>query len=122
MDFFELLAVLLGLHALADYPLQGAYLSSLKYPGSPDAKWLGRGAWKQGLVAHSQIHGLFVGIATGSLWLGLAETVAHGAIDYAKSRRWINSVQDQGLHYLCKAIWAALAVYVLRTSCPLIAQ
>lgn len=116
--FFQLLFALLGLHALADYPLQGSFLSALKNPESSEAKWLGRGAWLQGLLAHGGIHGLFVGLATGSLTLGLAETALHILIDFAKVRRVINYQVDQGAHFICKILWAYLAIYVFHTHCP----
>ena len=68
--FLDLLFVLIGFHFLADYPLQGPYLSALKNGRGDDARWLGPHPWIHGLVSHSAIHGLFVGLATGSLALG----------------------------------------------------
>jgi hypothetical protein len=109
--FLNLFFTLLGLHFLADYPLQGAYLSAMKNSHSDDGRWLGSRAWVQGLLAHSGIHGLFVGLATGSLVLGLAETAAHLAIDFMKGRRLIGSVTDQLLHVSCKAFWVIWALH-----------
>ena len=103
----ELFALLLAAHALADYPLQGDFLAKAKnhtapLPGVP---------WYQALMAHSAIHGGFVGLITGSLLLGLAEFALHCAIDRAKCAARIDFNTDQALHVACKGVWAALAVY-----------
>lgn len=118
--FLALFATLLGLHALADYPLQGDFLSKLKDPRSPIAQAMGRGSWIHGLVAHSAIHGLFVGLATGSLVLGLLEVILHAAIDLSKVRGAIGYHLDQVLHVVCKLAWACLALDYLHTQSPLI--
>lgn len=120
----NLLFWLLVGHALADYPLQGDFAAKAKnhrdgVPGVP---------WTQALAAHSLIQGGFVAALTGSVTLGLAETVAHAAIDYAKSAGWFGSPGltmnfydanfvsrrafhiDQALHVLCKVAWAAIVV------------
>jgi hypothetical protein len=39
---------------------------------------------------------------TGSSVLGIAEAVAHGAIDWCKNEGWFDFRVDQGLHALCK--------------------
>jgi hypothetical protein len=95
------LALLLFGHALADYPLQGDFLSKAKnrfapLPGVP---------WYQALGAHAAIHAGFVGIITGSIWLAAFEFVAHWLIDDAKCAGRINYNQDQALHATCKALW-----------------
>lgn len=96
-------------HALADYPLQGDFLAKAKnrtnpIPGVP---------WYQALGAHAIIHGGFVGILTGSIWLGLAEAIAHAVIDDLKCRGRLSFNQDQVLHIFCKALWVALAYLIL---------
>lgn len=92
-------------HALADYPLQGDFLAKAKNRLAPIAGV----PWWQALSAHALIHAGFVSAVTGSLWLGLAEFVAHSLIDDAKCRGRLTFNQDQGLHVLCKLAWAALA-------------
>jgi hypothetical protein len=99
MDLITLLVLLLVWHALADYPLQGDYLARMKNPNTPatafDPPW-----W------------LFLGthalLLTGSLWLALAEFLAHAAIDWAKCEGRISFVADQLLHVACKVAWALL--------------
>lgn len=100
----ELFALLIFGHALGDYPLQGEFLARAKnrknpLPGVP---------WYHGLGAHAIIQGGIVGILTGSLLLGLAETILHGWIDDLKSQGKISYNLDQFLHVLCKVMWVAL--------------
>lgn len=101
-----LLALLLAGHALADYPLQGDFLSKAKnranpIPGVP---------WYQGLLAHAAIHGGFVGAITCSMTLGIAEFVVHCLIDDAKCMGRISYNTDQALHVACKVAWVTALV------------
>lgn len=100
----EVLALLLFGHALADYPLQGDFLSKAKnrlapIPGVP---------WYQALGAHAAIHAGFVGVITGSPILAAAELVAHSLIDDAKCAGRLTFNQDQAAHVICKVLWVAL--------------
>lgn len=103
---FTTLLLLLFAHALADYPLQGDFLAKAKnranpIPGVP---------WFHGLIPHAAIHGGFVGVITGSVWLGIAEFVAHCIIDDTKCMGRISYNTDQALHVACKVLWVALIV------------
>lgn len=100
----EILLLLLVGHALADYPLQGDFLAKAKnranpIPGVP---------WYHGLIPHAAIHGGFVGVIAGSVWLGLAEFAVHCLIDDAKCMGRISYNTDQALHVGCKVLWVAL--------------
>lgn len=106
----ETLALLIFAHALADYPVQATWIATTKNHRQPHPSGY---PWYQSLAAHSVIHGGFVGIITGSLWLGIAEAVVHFVIDFCKSdgafgdgHRAINI--DQSLHIGCKLIWVAV--------------
>ena len=106
----ETLALLIFAHALADYPVQATWIATTKNHRQPHPSGY---PWYQSLAAHSVIHGGFVGIITGSLWLGVAEAVVHFVIDYLKSDgafgdgyRAVNI--DQALHVGCKLIWVAV--------------
>lgn len=106
LSAYELFALLLVGHALADYPLQGDFLSRAKnrvtpIPGVP---------WRQAMAAHSIIHGGVVGLLTGSLWLGAAEVCAHWITDDLKCRNKISFNVDQAIHVACKAAWCGIAV------------
>jgi hypothetical protein len=112
LGFVPLVWALLMGHALADYPLQGDFLArgknaSAPIPGVP---------WQTILASHALIHAGFVWLFTGSLWLGLAEFVAHALIDHAKCTGRLGSNPerafniDQGLHVACKVLWAVIAV------------
>lgn len=96
-------------HALADFPLQGEFIAKAKNrhtpafnvpPGQKPQK-----VWLHALTAHALIHGGFVYLITGSLALGLAETVAHWLIDFGKCENWYGIHVDQGLHIGCKIAW-----------------
>lgn len=100
----EMLAMLVVGHCLADYPLQGDFLSKAKNRASP----IPGVPWYQGLLAHAAIHGGFVGAITGSVTLGIAEFIAHVAIDDAKCMGRISYNTDQALHIACKAAWVVL--------------
>ncbi|ODT65470.1 MAG: hypothetical protein ABS75_31655 [Pelagibacterium sp. SCN 63-23] len=107
LPFLDLFALMVFAHALGDYPLQGEFLSRAKnranpVPGVP---------WYQALAAHSIIQGGLVGLITGSLWLGLAETVVHALIDDAKCNGKLTFNQDQALHIACKLAWIAILIF-----------
>jgi hypothetical protein len=94
-------------HAIADYPLQGDFLARGKnqtapFPGIP---------WYQCLFWHSLMHGGMVTLITGSIFLGLFETIAHASIDYAKCAGKLSFNQDQFLHVICKIIWVILFLF-----------
>lgn len=103
--FFKLL---IG-HFVADYPLQGDFLSKAKnhrqpIPGVP---------WRQALVAHAAMHGGMVWYLTGSPLLGATEFVCHALIDYLKCDGRLTFNADQYLHFICKAVWVLVAYSVL---------
>ncbi len=91
-------------HYLADFPWQGAYLAQAKNRFQP----LAGTPWYHALAAHAVIHGGVVGIISGSLWLGLAETMIHALIDDRKCAGLFGYNTDQALHILCKLVWVAL--------------
>jgi len=100
----QMFALLLVAHAVADYPLQGEFLSRAKnrqvpMPGVP---------WYQALAAHGAIHGGAVGWITGSIALGLLETLSHMVIDDLKCAHRISYNLDQALHVACKVLWLLL--------------
>ncbi len=105
-DPFTVFALLVVGHSLADYPLQGDFLAKAKnranpIPGVP---------WYQGLFAHAAIHAGFVGVITGSPFLGLCEFILHARIDDAKCMGRITYNQDQALHLFCKVVWVLVLI------------
>lgn len=106
-----LFALLIG-HALADYPLQGEAIAKGKNRHNPPhgipAGQKPVAVWFHYLTAHALIHSGFVWLITGSVWLGLAEFVAHWLIDFAKCENWTNPHQDQLLHIACKIIYVII--------------
>lgn len=100
------LFALLGAHALADYPLQGEFLSKEKNRANPLPKM----PWYHALGAHALIHGAAVAAITKSPALGLAETVIHAITDDLKCSGRLSFNQDQAIHIGCKVLWAILAL------------
>lgn len=101
-------------HALADYPLQSDFMAKEKNPWYKiDPARIPPGQtpnifWPWVLSAHSLIHGGMVALITGSVFLGVLETVSHWFIDLAKCAGWSNIHQDQLLHIACKFLWVAI--------------
>ena len=98
--FFEFMVA----HAMCDYALQSAWMAQMKRRAWGDE-------WFSVLSAHSLINGGGVYAVTGSVWLGMAETVCHAVIDYGKCEGWYGMWYDQSLHVLSKALW--LVIYYL---------
>lgn len=107
MTFTTMLFLLIVGHALADYPLQGDFLAQAKNRNTP----VGKLFWMHALPAHSVIHGGFVTVITGSLWLGIAETVIHGVTDWLKCENRISLNTDQIVHLACKVLWVAIVFW-----------
>lgn len=89
-------------HALADFPLQGAYLARQKIRTTAD----GTSEWIVALSAHALIHAGGVWLISGSKLLGAIEFIAHGRIDLAKGKGKFGLLTDQALHLACKAAYA----------------
>ena len=93
-----LFLALVIVHALADFPLQGAYLVQQKNRHLAD----GRSEWLVAITAHCLIHAGGVWLITGSMLFGCIEFVLHGIIDLCKSEKKYGLLTDQTLHLLCK--------------------
>ena len=109
----ELLFLLLMGHALADFPLQGDFLSRGKNrnttpPQLADGKETPRTLWIYLMSAHSLIHAFFVWAFTGSVVLGLAEFIIHWIIDALKCEGRTTFETDQWLHIVTKIIFVVL--------------
>jgi hypothetical protein len=109
---------LLAGHALMDFALQGDATASCKCRGSkhPAAASV---PWYYWLTSHALLHGAVVAVIIRwygyadpvAIGFGVAETVIHWGIDYAKCSRWFGIHADQGLHVGCKLLWAALLAF-----------
>lgn len=112
MVIVTVLFLLIFVHCLADFSLQGDATAINK---NPDANTPLQKAvpWYYWLGSHAIIHGGGVALVTGSIFLGVLETIAHFLIDLGKCKNYFSIHQDQLLHVLCKVIWAALLVGVL---------
>lgn len=95
-------------HAVGDFALQTEWMVRSKNPTRRRSAGSQRRdlIWIHVLSGHALIHGGAVALATGMVWLGIAETLAHWAIDYGKSNRLYGFHVDQFLHLGCKVLWA----------------
>jgi len=102
-------------HAVADFPLQGVFLSQAKNRNlhfSEDVNTKSsQGVWIHAMSAHSLIHCGVVWLITGSVILGLIEFILHWFIDFAKCENWAGFNTDQFFHYTCKIIYVGLIYY-----------
>ena len=111
------LFLLLCGHALADFSLQSAFMSVEKNPWAPvDAERVPPGQtptspWFWVLTAHALIHGGTVALVTNCVSLGIAETIAHWFIDFAKCGNLTTIHADQMLHYICKFVWFLILIH-----------
>lgn len=101
MEPHLLLIALIGAHFVADYPLQGDFLSKAKNRNNP----IGGVPWWQAMGAHTSIHGAFVALITGVWWLFYAEAAIHWITDDAKCHGKLSFNQDQAIHIACKLAW-----------------
>lgn len=97
-----MLFYLLCSHFVCDYPLQSDFIAVGK---SPKPGTLNGVPWLWIMLGHCFTHGAGVAFVTGSVGLGIAETVAHFVIDVAKCLKLTTINADQGLHILCKLVW-----------------
>ncbi len=106
----QTLFLLIVAHALGDFALQSEAMARGKnrHPQPTLSDSGGFPAWPYWLTSHALIHGGAVALVTGVWWLGLAETVLHWLVDYAKCERWIGFHTDQWLHVASKVLWWVL--------------
>lgn len=98
-----LLIWLVLVHFLCDFGLQSDRMAREKCPGADVTL-----PWGWWLAAHASIHGLGVGLVTGSASLALAEVLLHALIDRLKCRACYGITADQLLHLACKLLWVGL--------------
>lgn len=115
LEALQVLFLLFAVHALMDYPLQGAFLStcknrhllkSLQDPTRPLE------IWPICMTAHCLIHGAAVWAVTGCFIVGVVEFVLHWLIDFAKCENLTTLNQDQALHCICKVAYVVVAMLV----------
>ncbi len=112
---FSLFFLFLCGHALADYALQNEWIATNKNRHfrdtlSAEAQKNMQVIWPHLLTAHSLHHGLLVYLISQNITLGVAETVVHWMIDFAKCERWFGFHTDQALHILSKVVWTVALV------------
>jgi hypothetical protein len=108
------IALLIG-HAFADFVLQSGDMARGKrrhfYYPVPDGQRT-QIVWPYWLASHAIMHGTMVLLFTRQPLLGLAEALAHAAIDFGKCEGKFGVHTDQFLHVLCKLVWITLLVFM----------
>jgi len=107
MSIGLILFLLIGAHALFDFPLQGDAIAINKNrnKNTPLQKEV---PWYYWMAAHAFTHGMAVALITQSVALGICETIAHFAIDCGKCESKYSIHVDQLLHLLCKVLWVVI--------------
>jgi len=104
----EIFLLMLVGHVLADFPLQGEWLSKAK---NHKLDLVGEKIWPISLASHSLIHAAIIFLITGSWLLVCLEFISHSIIDYVKCDGKIGYNLDQILHVACKVVWSIMIVY-----------
>lgn len=111
MVYVTLFFLLIAGHALADFALQGDAMAVNKNRNMK-TELQKHVPWYYWLASHAMIHGGAVALVTGSVGLGIAETVCHFLIDFSKCERWFSIHVDQLLHVSCKVLWILILLFV----------
>ena len=109
-----LVPMLLVMHFLLDFPLQGDFLSKAKNPTAP----IPGVSWRWAMVAHSCIQGggvaLCMYLVTHNIYIAMVflalEAFAHGLIDMFKCLNLMSFSTDQIAHLVCKLLWITLLI------------
>lgn len=96
--------MLMCVHFLCDYPLQGEYLAKTKNRTLSENKEL----WYHSLTAHASIHAFGVLLVTASWPCFVIELVTHWIIDDAKCRGKLTYHQDQIAHAMVMFLIAGI--------------
>ena len=95
-------------HFVMDYWGQSDYVAQAKNRHHKLGQ-MPRFNWLHVMTAHAGMHGGAVAVITGSVWLGVSETIAHWLIDFGKCDNKYGIHMDQALHYGCKVVWLIIA-------------
>ena len=109
----ELLFELLVGHAVADFALQSDVMAKgknrhNKVTPPPGQEY--KACWPMWLLAHGLIHGGVVYYITGSVALGVFETITHSAIDFCKCEGLTEPYSDQIIHLTTKIFYMGIMV------------
>lgn len=104
MNYFTMFFYLIVAHAALDYALQGEAVAINKNRNAK-TELQKHVPWYYWMGSHALMHGGAVELITGSIYLGIAETICHFAIDYFKCERKYTIHGDQLLHVICKVLW-----------------
>ena len=105
VSIYGVLFLLIALHFVADYPLQGNEVAIGKNKFK-DPKHLGV-PWYYWMLGHAFTHGVAVFLVTQVTLFLILETLSHFIIDYTKCKypEYWTIHEDQAAHIVCKVAW-----------------
>ena len=106
MELITIFLLLVAGHLVCDYVFQTDPIAKGKNRNTEPC--LFGVDWWYWMTTHAVTHGLAVGTITGSVFLGLLETLAHWLIDFGKCEKWYGLHVDQALHIACKILWVII--------------
>ena len=114
MNWFEIIFILLFLHALGDFALQSDAMAkgknrNIKPTYIPEGQKF-KVCWFYWMLAHSLIQGGLIWIIFGNLWICLIEVISHFIIDFIKCENVTNPHHDQLLHLICRISYSIFLV------------
>jgi len=99
-DPYLVLLALVGGHFVGDFAAQSQYMAKAKNITAPTDGI----PWWWVLFGHASIHGMIVGLTTGSAIFGCMEIAFHFVIDLKKCLGKFSFLQDQLIHIACKIL------------------
>jgi len=114
MNWYEIIFVLLFLHALGDFALQTDVMAKGKNRHIKP-EYLSQGqsykvCWVYWMLAHSLIQGGLIWFVFGNLWIGLIEVGSHFVIDVIKCENITNPHHDQLIHFVLRITYSFILV------------
>lgn len=110
----ELLAKLLFAHAIGDFGLQSEIMAYGKNRhNKPKNVPVGQQpipVWIWWLSAHALINGAMFYLLTGSIFIGILESVSHFIIDFAKTENLSTPTTDQIYHLITILFYLVLLI------------
>ncbi len=114
MNWFEIIFLLIFLHALGDFALQSESMAKGKNRHNkctfvPEGQKFKK-CWPYWLLSHALIQGGLIFIFIGNLIIALNEFGLHFIIDFIKCENITNPHHDQFLHFFCRICYSIFLV------------
>lgn len=115
MNWFEIIFILLFLHALGDFALQSDVMSREKNRHNRAPTYMPSGqkpkkTWVYWLIAHAFIQGGLIYVFFPILPIAVFEVVSHFIVDYLKCENITSPHHDQLIHVILRIIYSIILV------------